>query len=175
MAQSVFNGSILGAAGNPIWRTMRISAISNYAMAALNAGFCARFPALNTKDIKSIRLYWGTVTAAGVVEARIETIDTATGKPTGSLYDAAATKSFTPTAGAQTVTFDTLPTTGLTEGTYYALVLLTTTGGTAMTLRSHVQIGGNGPAMLKADDGTTRTNFAVVPPATTTNFFIFFY
>src|SRR3990167_9909155 len=161
--QSVFNGSILGPAGAPLFQNIRaVAGLNTYAMAGLNVGFCARFPALNTLDITAIKIYWNQVTTPGTIEARIETMDAATWKPTGSLYDAAATKSFTPAAGAQTVTFDTPPSTGLTDGTYYGVVLLTTVAGTTQTLRSHTTKGGNGPAILTAADGTTRTNFAVV-------------
>ena len=165
--QSVFNGSILGPAGAPLFQNIRIIAgLNNYAMAGLDVGFCARFPALNTLDITAIKIYWNAVTTPGTVEARIETIDVTTGKPTGTLYDAAATKSFTPAVGLQTVTFDTPPSTGLSEGTYYGVVLLTTVAGTTQTLRSYTTKGGNGPAALTAAVGTTRTNFTVVNQST---------
>lgn len=105
-----------------------------YAMAALDAGCCFRFTAQSTNDIKSFRLWWASVTAPGVVRSRIETVDATTGKPTGTLYDANATIDIVPAAGNQTYTFATLPTTGLTVGAEYCLVLLTTTAGTTQTL-----------------------------------------
>src|SRR3990167_9425509 len=139
--QSVFNGSILGPAGAPLFQNIRaVAGLNTYAMAGLNVGFCARFPALNTLDITAIKIYWNAVTTPGTVEARIETMDAATGKPTGSLYDAAATKSFTPAVGLQTVTFDTPPSTGLTEGNMYGVVLLTTVAGTTQTDRKSTRL-----------------------------------
>lgn len=133
-----------------------------YAMAALNAGWCARFTAPDARDVLSVYINWQTVTAAGTVELRIETVDAATGKPTGTLYDANASKSFTPASNWQQVTFDTPPTAGLTAGTEYAVVLLTTSAGTAHTLRSHNTQGSYPTVVLTAADGTTRSNFAEV-------------
>lgn len=147
-----------------IYNRLTTSGAGTYAMAALNTGWCARFMATQNKDIFSVKVNFSAVTAAGTIEARIETIDATTGKPTGTLYDAAATKSFTPVTGWQTVTFDTGPTTNLTVGTEYGLVLLTTTGGTTMTLRANVYNDSNfsfyPQVTLTAADGTTRSNFA---------------
>lgn len=134
---------------------------STYAMAALNAGWCARFQAKNAKDVKSIRVNWSSVTTPGQVTLRIET--DASGKPSGTLYDAnAVMTAIVPAAGIQTYTFATLPTTGLTAGNLYHIVLLTTTGGTTQTLTSYavLQMPSSVPtALLTAADGTTRTNF----------------
>ena len=140
-----------------------------YEMAAINTGWCARFTAYSVNDIKSVRLFWSSVSAAGTVQIRIETIDTATGKPTGTLYDANATINITPVAGIQTYTFATLPTTGLTVGTEYAIVLLTTVAGTTQTLGSHIASAGQTgypTIVLAAVDGTIRTNFAEVTSST---------
>lgn len=135
-----------------------------YAMAALNTGWDARFQAKNTKDIKSVRLNWSSVSAPGQVTLRIET--DASGKPSGTLYDAnAVITGIVPASGVQTYTFATLPTTGLVVGDIYHIVLLTTTGGTTQTLTSYVtlQQPPNIPSiLLTAADGTTRTNFAEV-------------
>lgn len=130
-------------------------------MPTANNGWAARFMAADTKDIKSVHVNFSSVSSPGTVEARIETIDS-NGKPTGTLYDANATKTFTPTADWNTVTFDTLPTTGLTAGTLYALVLLKSDTGTTCTLRGRVGIGeGVLPtAFLSASDISTRSNFA---------------
>jgi hypothetical protein len=140
------------------------------AMASLNSGWCGRFTAQGTRDVKSVWVRWSTVTAPGTVQLRIETVDATTGKPTGTLYDANAVLSFTPSSGAQQLTFATPPTTGLVDGTDYAVVLLTTVGGTALTLYSHTSTAltaGAYPAIvLTAADGTTRTNFAEVSNAT---------
>ncbi len=138
---------------------------STVAMAALNSGWCARFIAEDTRDIASVYFNWSSVASAGTVTLRIETIDATTGKPSGSLYDANASLAFTPVAGWQLCTFASLPTTGLTAGTEYAIVLLTTTGGTTQTLRSSISGSANSryPAIvLTAADGTTRSNFAEV-------------
>lgn len=133
-----------------------------HAMATLNTGYAARFIATTTKDIKSVCVPWYAVSSPGEVTVRIETVDATTGKPTGTLYDANATKAFTPaTGGWQTITFDTLPTTGLTIGTPYCVVFLTTTGGTTQTIYSGETVGGGWPiGALFAADGTTRGNFA---------------
>lgn len=130
-----------------------------------NTGWCARIQAKNTKDFKSVLVNFSAVATPGTVTARIETVDATTGKPTGTLYDAAATKQFTPSAGWNTVTFDALPTTGTTAGTEYALVLLKDDAGTTCTLNarsSGVNVGFLPTAVLTAADGTTRSNFAEV-------------
>lgn len=143
-----------------------ISGVSSYAMASLNAGWCARFQATQTQDVISVRINWATVSAPGEITLRIETIDATTGKPTGTLYDANATIAFVPSAGWQTVTFASPPTTGLTVGTQYGVVMLTTTGGTTMTARGYTGADAYTSAypiaVLTAADGTTRSNFAEV-------------
>lgn len=132
---------------------------TTFAMAALNTGWAARFLAPAAKIVKGFRVYWGTITAPGEITARLEGVD-ANGDPDGTLIDANATRVFTPTAGAQLVEFAVDPTTALTPGTMYALVLLTTTAGTAHTLRSYFSGSGAPQAALHAADGTTRANFA---------------
>lgn len=143
------------------------SGVNTYAMAALNAGFCARFTATQAKDIASVRIYWNTVTTPGTITVRIETIDAATGKPSGTLYDAnAEITGVTPTAGLQTITFASVPTTNLTPGAEYAVVILTTSAGTAHTLRTFACPSGvvafYPTVVLTAANGTTRSNFAEV-------------
>jgi hypothetical protein len=149
---------------------------TTFAMAAQNICWCVRFTAQSTKDIKSVRLRWATITSGGAVNLRIETIDATSGKPTGNLYDAAdgadAEYSITGgtdlTAGIHTYTFATTPVTGLTVGAEYAIVLITTTAGTAHTLDSHVahSVTMASPcAVLTATDGTTRANLAEVSTA----------
>lgn len=132
------------------------------ALAALNAGWCARFIATSTKDIKSVKVNWSSVSAPGQVTVRIETIDATTGQPSGTLYDASAVMTGqTPTAGWQTFTFASLPTTGLTIGAEYGLVIETTTSGTTQTIRSSVtsnQRESNYPTLvLTSADATTYT------------------
>ena len=145
-----------------------INGLSTQAMAALNTGVAFRFLALSTKDIKSFRLRWSSITAAGTVQLRIETVDAATGKPTGTLYDANAVYNITPVAGVQTYTFATLPTTGLVVGDMYAVVLLTTVAGTTQTLTYGSVVTGSSTypiSVMTAADGTTRTNFAEITNA----------
>lgn len=134
-----------------------------YAMPTANNGWAARIMAYGTRDFKAIYVNFSSVSSPGSVEARIETIDATSGKPSGSLYDAAATKTFTPTAGWNTVTFDSLPTAGTTAGTEYALVLLKTDTGTTCTLNARVSANNDGtfPCIpLTASDISTRSNFA---------------
>lgn len=162
LSLDVLSNSILGSAD--ILGLVTSGGATGTALAALNAGYATRFRALDTKDVKSVKLHFATVSAAGTIQVRIETVD-ATRKPSGTLYDANASKSFTPVAGWNTVTFDSLPTTGLTAETEYALVLLTTTGGTTMTISGNFngQFLPSYPAVvLTAADGTTRSNFAEV-------------
>jgi hypothetical protein len=130
------------------------------ALASLNAGWAARFCAPDTRDVKSVRLYWSTISAPGTVRIQIQPIDLATGKPTGTAYDANATIDITPTAGVQTVTFATLPATGLTAGAWYAVTVITTVGGTTQTLLSgYTSVLANHPVrvMTTADAGATWT------------------
>ena len=137
---------------------------NSFAMATLNRGVAYRFTATDTRDVKSVYLNWSSISAPGTVTLRIETIDATTGKPSGSLYDSNATKAFTPTSGWQNVAFDSLPTTGLTAGTEYAVVLLTTTGGTTMNIlcsQNTTSYRYFPVAVMTATDGTTRSNFAL--------------
>ena len=163
----MITGSVIGPNLNVMG--LNIGGFTTYAMASLNTGYCARWKALSTGDIKSVRLNWNSVTAPGVVRIRIETVDATTGLPSGTLYDANATYDVTPAAGVHTYTFATLPTTGLTVNNYYAVVLLTTTAGTTQTLEAYPPPNGLSAVypvnVLTAADGTTRTNFAVVGAA----------
>ncbi len=156
-------GSRVGPYRESSWVALN-GGMSLYAMETLNEAWCARFTALSAKDVKTVRLHWATVTAGGSVEVRIETIDAATGKPTGTLYDAAATKTFTPTQGLQDLTFSPLPTAGLTAGVEYGIVLITTVSGTVHSLSSGATLTHRSRlpvAVLTAADGTTRSNFAL--------------
>src|SRR3990167_5084146 len=155
--------------GSLIGPTIRLNSGGGvtYAMAALNTGWCSRFTATSTNDIKSVRLSWSGVSSPGTngITLRIETVDATSGKPTGTLYDANATITFTAAVDIQTYTFATLPTTGLTVGNSYAIVLLTVVAGTTQTLYAHSTITGLASypdLVLTAVDGTTRTNFAEV-------------
>lgn len=143
---------------------------STYAMAPSGTGWCARFTAKNTQDIKSVILAWSAVSAPGTVQLRIETIDPATGKPTGTLYDSnAEINNIVPALNAQTYTFSVQPSAGLTAGNEYAILLLTTSAGTTQSLRaySYMQDIQSYPTIaLTAADGTTRSNFSEVAGAT---------
>jgi len=159
-----YGWTILGSGPEEAHAT--VNGATTFAMAALNSCVAHRFMALDSRDIKGAYVYFASVTSAGTVQLRIETIDPATGKPTGTLYDANASKSFTPAAGWQFVQFDTLPTTGMTAGTEYALVLITTGTGTTHTLRAYVVL--TAPLVfypslaLTATDGSTRSNLTEV-------------
>jgi hypothetical protein len=159
-----FNRTVWGT--DELLRTWQIAgSATGTAMATLNTGFCARFTALDTRDVASVYVNWSTVSSPGTVQVRIETIDATTGKPSGSLYDASASVNITPTAGWQIATFAVLPTAGLVAGTEYAVVLLTTVAGTTQSLRIYVTANSSGmyPSVaLTAADGTTRANFAEV-------------
>lgn len=128
---------------------------------AANTGWCARVMARDARDFKSVAVNFSAVTTPGTATIRIETVD-ANGKPSGTLYDAAATKQFTPAVGWNVVTFDVLPTAGLTPGSLYAVVMLKDDAGTTCTLRSYQgNVNGNWPiSAMNAADGTTRSNFA---------------
>ena len=138
---------------------------STYAMAAANTGYCGRFKAAGTRDIKSVWVNWQTITAAGTITLTVEGIDLTTGDPDGSVNDAAATVTAAPTAGWQNFAFASTPTTGLTDGTDYGVVLITATLGTAHTLNAHVNLShvtSLPTTAATAADGTTRSNFAEV-------------
>ena len=135
---------------------------TTYAMPSVNNAHAARFIATAAKKIYSVVIAWSAVATPGTVTLRIETVSNVTGKPTGTLYDANATITFTPTAGVQTLTFASAPTTNLTVGDAYAIVMLTATGGTTHTLYSRVHSSfdfSQCPAIaFTATDGTLRTN-----------------
>lgn len=146
------------------------NAAATTAMAALNTGVCFRFTAPDSRDVKSVWINWSAVATPGAFSVRIETIDATTGKPTGTLVHANATATAqTPTAGWQQVTLGATPwASHMAAGTEYAVVILTTTGGTTQTLRSHDPtgtLGGYPTVVLTAADGTTRSNFAEVASA----------
>lgn len=159
------NGSIIGPPREASWVALN-GGMTLYLMETVNEAWCARFTALSTKDVKTVRLHWPTITTPGTVTLRIETIDAATGKPTGTLYDANATiVNFTPTVGLQNYTFAILPTTGLVVGAEYGIVLITTAGGSTHSLSSGATTTHRSyqpMAVLTAADGTTRSNFALV-------------
>lgn len=172
MALPHFNGSILGPSTTNIFRTINTNAALNtFAMAALDAGFCARHDARSTLDVKAVKLIWNAVnmTDPGTFTLRYETIDATTGDPTGTLYDASAViTGVTPaTAGTvQTITFAVLPTAGRTIDTMYGVVLITDNAATTMTLRSHIATGGNGAVALTTATAVTRSSFAPVNQST---------
>lgn len=165
-----FIGPLHAQAGNLV-----TNAAITQTFTAANTGWCARVLATDTRDIKSVGVNFSDATTPGTATIRIETIDSTTGKPSGSLYDASATKSFTPAAGWNVVTFDTLPTAGLTAGTQYAVVMIKDDSGTTCTLRSHANGVANGTwpiTVLQAADGSTRSNFAEVADKTPVCYFV---
>ncbi len=147
----------------------QLGAITTVAMATLDNGWDARFAADSVLDVIAVTMSWGSITAAGQVTVRIET-DDGTGKPSGTLYDAAAVMTAqTPSAGNKTYTFAVAPTTGMTIGTIYHVLIITTTGGTTMTLNSHTAsatVTTMPTSVLTGASVTTRSNFAVVANST---------
>lgn len=130
-------------------------------MTLLDAGWAARFMAMDSRDIASVCLNFSAITSPGQVEVRIETVSSS--KPSGTLYDANATVTITPSVGWNVCTFATLPTTGLTPGTEYCIVAITTTAGTTMTMRSHVAqaVSAQTPCVALTTTGASmRSNFA---------------
>lgn len=159
MAQGRYNRFSLGPSATIMMNGG--NGTNSFSMSTVNNGVCYRFMAQDARDITAVHLFFSSVTAPGTMTLRIETIDTSTGKPTGTLYDANASKSFTPTDTNCIVTFTTPPTTGLTPGNLYGIVILTTVAGTTQS----ICVGGNSQGAypyctLTATDGTTRTNFA---------------
>ncbi len=151
------------------------NAVTTQTMTSTNNAWAARILATDTRDIKSVGLNFSAVSSPGTATVRIETIDATSGKPSGSLYDANATKTFTPAAGWNLITFDSIPTTGLAAGTQYAVVLLKADAATTCTLNSHCNgnTDGNWPiSRLTATDGSTRSNFAETTNVTPVCYFV---
>lgn len=139
------------------------TATNTFAMPTINNCVSFRFQAPDTRDIKTVYVNWASITAAGTVQVRIET--DASGKPSGTLYDANASVNITPTAGWQAATFATPPSTNLVAGNIYHVVLITTGTGTTHNLRVSYPIAGGGYYPLNAltaTDGSTRTNLVEV-------------
>ena len=161
------NGSEIGAHRGHYVHAIGGGFFTTFAMAGINSGWAARFIPKDARDVLKVRVNFALVTAPGTIRCRIETDDGgATGKPSGTLVDANATIDFTPAAGWNTLTFATPPTAGFTPGASYYVVLLTTVGGTTMTLNSSQAEGTYPTVVLTAADGTTRTNFAEVASGT---------
>lgn len=141
---------------------------NTYAMPALNNGVSMRFRSnSSTRKIYGVTVSWATLTAVGTVTVRIETIDATTGKPTGTLYDtnAAITAAPSGAGSTQTFTFASNPTTTLSAGTEYAVVIFTASAGTAHTLNSYTNTGGLPAVLHTAADASTRSNFTVTNPS----------
>ena len=132
------------------------SGVVTFAMAPLNSQVQFRFIATDTRDVYYVWINWATISSPGQITVRVETVDTTSGKATGTLYDSnAVITGVTPTAGWQQITFSTPPSTGLTPGTAFAVVILTTTGGTTMTLRGCLAaFGGPNAALFVSADAT---------------------
>lgn len=161
MAAGDFRGQTYGA-GPLVESVVAAGNAAAFAMASLNTCWAARFTNITAKKPKSIKIAWSAISSPGVVEVRIETIDGSTRKPTGTLYDDNATVSAAPAGvGWQTFTFASLPSVAMSADTVYAIVVITTTGGTTQTLRSNINLQGSyGTIALHAADGTTRSNLA---------------
>lgn len=160
-----FTDTILGPRLN-ISAALSAQGATVYGMPTSNNAHSMRFIATKAKKVYSVVIAWSSIVSAGTVTLRIETVSATTGKPTGTLYDANATKTFTPTAGIQTVTFASAPTTNLTVGTDYAIVVICATDGTTQNIYSRVHSSfdfSSSPVIaLTAGDGSTRSNFSEV-------------
>ena len=114
--------------------------IITYAMATQSKGYCARFVATSNSIVTGVKVYWGSVSTPSAVTVRHETITVGHIYPSGTLIDAQSTVSANPTSGLQTFTFGggTPPTTAMTAGTAYGLVISTpNTGATTQTLNAY--------------------------------------
>ncbi len=130
---------------------------------AVGATWAARFTATQALPVLSVKINVSAVTmGTWVGTVTVEAIDATTGKPPATVtpYDVNATKAaITFVTGWNTITFAVAPTTNLTPGVEYAIVLRTTTAATTLTLVSHLA---NSPytnypnvVLTSADSGTS--------------------
>ncbi|AMV24588.1 hypothetical protein VT84_09345 [Gemmata sp. SH-PL17] len=138
---------------------------TTFVMTGTDVGWAARHKARSVRKPKGVWINWATpLTSPNTVTLRYETTDS-NGKPSGTLYDANATKDFTPSAGWQFVQFDVLPTTARTVGGRYCVVLITAGSSTALSLRSSISVNTSPVAPLTTTTASTRSSFAVVSAA----------
>ena len=148
---------------NPSYSGGPVAAVPNTrAMSTANNCTAYRFQAIDTQPVYSVYINWGTVTTPGSnsVRLRLETVDSTNFKADGNLVggDSNYSVDFTPVAGWQQVTFPGPPSTGLTVGTCYCVVLLTVSTGGTKTLNTF-RVNGLLPATeMYAADGSTRSN-----------------
>lgn len=168
---AVGNRSLMSLGCNAGMMGLKISGTGTFAAAAQNAGVAFRHQAESASAVLGVRIYWNTITSPGTVTVTYQPIDATTGKPTNSAYDANATWTGTPTAGWQTITFASAPTTARTRGADYAIVVITATAGTTHTIR-HVGAGGLAArlpsgVLTTTDAGTTWAEVAGAAPMAT--------
>lgn len=163
MSLGTFGGAFLGPQSDAESAVISGTTPLTLTFNAADTGWAHRWMAEDVLDIKAVNVNFSAVTTPGTVTCRIETVDGSTGDPTGTLYDANATKTITPdAAGWKAFTFDTLPTTGMTPGAMYAIVLIKDNAGTTCTLNARVAPNGpHYPAVYSTTaTASTRSSFA---------------
>lgn len=137
---------------------------------AVGATWAARFTATQALPVLSVKINCSAVTmGTWVGSVSIDAIDATTGKPPAAStpYDVNATiAAVTFVTGWQTITFAVAPTTNLTVGAEYAIVIRTTTAATALTLRSYQTSSSRYPTIIltSADSGTSWAEIAASTP-----------
>lgn len=122
MAQQTFNGGMY--VPDPLWSDIQNMGVTMTAtsIATANAGVALLFEAPLTGTIDRIAFRVVGHTSAATLDIRLETIDAATGLPSGSLVGSASGTQLT--SGANTSYVVTLGSGGsVTRGTFYALVV----------------------------------------------------
>lgn len=170
-----------------IWKGASGSiSINNTAIDADNEklAFVSQIP--RTGNIRRAGFRTGTITTGGNLAARLETVSTINGNPTGSLY-AANCSTYTVVLSTQDNvwingnTFD--GTCAVTRGDYFAFVLQRETGSTfngsltrnadyvnnfsyalsSVSTSGYVKVANSGPFQLEYDDGTFAFMPSVIP------------
>jgi hypothetical protein len=99
------------------------------------------FQAAFTGTLSEVDFYISAVGSSGDVDVRVETIDAATGNPSGSLAGTNSNLSMTiSTTGAKTAALTAAV--SLTQGTYYAIVFSGTSGDISLACFNRVGSGG---------------------------------
>jgi hypothetical protein len=164
MARGNLAGAVIG--NEPFQLASHFGNPTSVDLKAADAGICFRFMARSTKDIKGVRLSWGTVTSGHDVTLTVEGVD-ANGKPDGTPYDVQASLTFTPSSGSvQLHQFAVTPIAGLVVGTMYAITLVRD-GNTATAEPLYGYWTGGTSSVyptccLTSATGSTRSSFAEV-------------
>ncbi len=114
--------------------------INTDSVVTTTGGVAVIFRIPKTGTVSKLAFLLVTVTTAGLTDARLETVDTTTGNPTGTLYATGSNATFTPAAGWNTITIGTPA--AVTGGDYAALVVKAT--GATISLTSGFMVGAAG-------------------------------